>query len=68
MGQPLITSDMNETRRGIQKSKRDEWIDGWMIDLDISETSSYTNASALLADILNDYDIRLRPGFGGISL
>ncbi|KAF8357058.1 gab-1, partial [Pristionchus pacificus] len=51
VGQPLITSDMNETRRGIQK-----------------KTSSYTNASALLADILNDYDIRLRPGFGGDAL
>ncbi|KAE9417957.1 hypothetical protein Angca_007342 [Angiostrongylus cantonensis] len=27
-------------------------------------TSSYSNASALLSDLLADYDIRLRPGFG----
>jgi hypothetical protein len=26
---------------------------------------SYSNASALLAALLTDYDIRLRPGFGG---
>ncbi|KAJ1348795.1 hypothetical protein KIN20_004188 [Parelaphostrongylus tenuis] len=26
---------------------------------------SYSNASALLSDLLADYDIRLRPGFGG---
>uniref|UniRef100_A0A915PX60 Neurotransmitter-gated ion-channel ligand-binding domain-containing protein n=1 Tax=Setaria digitata TaxID=48799 RepID=A0A915PX60_9BILA len=25
----------------------------------------YDNASALLADLLRDYDMRLRPGFGG---
>uniref|UniRef100_A0A8R1EAK8 Uncharacterized protein n=1 Tax=Caenorhabditis japonica TaxID=281687 RepID=A0A8R1EAK8_CAEJA len=26
----------------------------------------YSNASSLLSDLLSDYDIRLRPGFGGI--
>uniref|UniRef100_A0A1I7XQK5 Plasmid stabilization protein n=1 Tax=Heterorhabditis bacteriophora TaxID=37862 RepID=A0A1I7XQK5_HETBA len=26
--------------------------------------NAYSNASALLADLLSDYDIRLRPGFG----
>ncbi|GMT19520.1 hypothetical protein PFISCL1PPCAC_10817, partial [Pristionchus fissidentatus] len=51
-GQPLITSDMNETRP--QRIH--------------SMPSTYTNASALLADILQDYDIRLRPGFGGDAL
>ncbi|CAB3401512.1 unnamed protein product [Caenorhabditis bovis] len=28
----------------------------------------YSNASSLLADLLSDYDIRLRPGFGGDAL
>ncbi|VDK56845.1 unnamed protein product [Anisakis simplex] len=28
----------------------------------------YNNASGLLADLLKDYDIRLRPGFGGDAL
>lgn len=28
-------------------------------------SSAYSNASKLLADLLLDYDIRLRPGFGG---
>ncbi|KHJ90048.1 hypothetical protein OESDEN_10114 [Oesophagostomum dentatum] len=27
--------------------------------------TTYSNASALLAELLADYDIRLRPGFGG---
>ncbi|KAL6727493.1 hypothetical protein Aduo_009363 [Ancylostoma duodenale] len=27
--------------------------------------TTYSNASALLAELLSDYDIRLRPGFGG---
>ncbi|WKX98948.1 hypothetical protein Q1695_014096 [Nippostrongylus brasiliensis] len=34
----------------------------------IRSKSSYSNASALLADLLADYDIRLRPGFGGEAL
>lgn len=29
-------------------------------------STAYSNASKLLADLLTDYDIRLRPGFGGI--
>ncbi|CAD6197808.1 unnamed protein product [Caenorhabditis auriculariae] len=33
-----------------------------------SRPSSYTNASTILADLLSDYDIRLRPGFGGDAL
>ncbi|CAO4368421.1 unnamed protein product [Caenorhabditis nigoni] len=28
----------------------------------------YSNASSLLSDLLSDYDIRLRPGFGGDAL
>lgn len=34
----------------------------------IRDKTSYSNASALLADLLSDYDIRLRPGFGGEAL
>ncbi|KAK6741184.1 hypothetical protein RB195_009191 [Necator americanus] len=30
--------------------------------------TTYANASALLAELLSDYDIRLRPGFGGDAL
>ncbi|CAI4230584.1 unnamed protein product [Auanema sp. JU1783] len=30
--------------------------------------NSYSNASALLGQLLSDYDIRLRPGFGGDAL
>ncbi|EYC34652.1 hypothetical protein Y032_0001g78 [Ancylostoma ceylanicum] len=30
--------------------------------------TTYSNASALLAELLSDYDIRLRPGFGGDAL
>ncbi|VDM83815.1 unnamed protein product [Strongylus vulgaris] len=29
--------------------------------------TTYANASSLLAELLSDYDIRLRPGFGGKS-
>ncbi|KAM3724862.1 Gamma-aminobutyric acid receptor subunit beta [Dirofilaria immitis] len=36
----------------------------------LTRTSSiyYKNVSALLVDLLNDYDMRLRPGFGGDAL
>uniref|UniRef100_A0AAF5PRK0 Gamma-aminobutyric acid receptor subunit beta n=1 Tax=Wuchereria bancrofti TaxID=6293 RepID=A0AAF5PRK0_WUCBA len=34
----------------------------------IRTSTYYKNASALLADLLNDYDMRLRPGFGGDAL
>ncbi|XGW16847.1 hypothetical protein V3C99_001915 [Haemonchus contortus] len=34
----------------------------------IRNRTSYSNASSLLADLLADYDIRLRPGFGGDAL
>ncbi|VIO90320.1 LOW QUALITY PROTEIN: Uncharacterized protein BM_BM17332 [Brugia malayi] len=38
-------------------------------DNSLTRTSAYyKNASALLADLLSDYDIRLRPGFGGDGL
>ncbi|TKR75706.1 hypothetical protein L596_016959 [Steinernema carpocapsae] len=30
-----------------------------------SKLTTYENASALLSTLLSDYDIRLRPGFGG---
>uniref|UniRef100_A0A915B6A6 Gamma-aminobutyric acid receptor subunit beta n=1 Tax=Parascaris univalens TaxID=6257 RepID=A0A915B6A6_PARUN len=33
-----------------------------------SHAATYSNASALLAHLLADYDIRLRPGFGGDAL
>uniref|UniRef100_A0A183HSQ8 TonB-dependent receptor n=1 Tax=Onchocerca flexuosa TaxID=387005 RepID=A0A183HSQ8_9BILA len=35
-------------------------------NISLARTSVYyENASALLVDLLSDYDMRLRPGFGG---
>ncbi|KAL4002467.1 cation transporter family protein [Acanthocheilonema viteae] len=38
-------------------------------NISLARTSTYyENASALLTDLLSDYDMRLRPGFGGDAL
>ncbi|KAK5975052.1 Gamma-aminobutyric acid receptor subunit beta [Trichostrongylus colubriformis] len=57
--------------RGSEEKTQIDRIRGGARSLRNSTThnrTSYSNASSLLADLLADYDIRLRPGFGGDAL